>query len=133
MSLQAILAETAFALTGATLLAAIHREDPPSGPFILNLTNRNVPPELLLTNAVAPPGFLFTNSIPPLALELTNRSNPPLEREQSITPGVYVTHPWVIAVLVPGKIDSGIVRGSANQPGIDDIVQQPQLHLDPVK
>ena len=127
------MAGTAFALTGATLLAAIHREETPGAPFSLRLTNQDARPELRFNHPVAPPGWLLTNSIPPLALELTNRYDPPLGPTQKITPGVYVTHPCVIAVLVPGEVDPGIVRGSRNISEIDGIIQQPQLHLDPVK
>ena len=54
--------------------------------------------------------------------------------EASAKPGqVYVTHPYVIAVLVPGDVDSGISKDLTPENSADKSVKTPELHFDPVK
>jgi hypothetical protein len=120
MNSQAILTGMAFTLTGAVLISAIYQTGPAGGLFNGSLTY-NHPSQALLTNSFIPPAFLNAN--PPLALEYPNLSGSEAQATPPITPRIYVTHPWVIDVLVPGVIDQGIVQGSIPDNWVDHMAR----------
>jgi len=131
MSSQEILAGTALALTGAALLAAIHEEYLADGTINGSSIN-NLPAQAWLTASYSNPRAFLKSDSPP-AIQFTKQDDSMTVSETSLAPGVYVTHPYVIAVLVPGAVDRGIFQGSANNLNMDEMAIKPQLRLDPIK
>jgi hypothetical protein len=121
----------AFVLPGAVLLTAIHQQDPAGVTLNGSLGNNLPAPAPPLANSGMPTALLPNN--PPLALQITNQADNHTVPELPVTPGVYVTHPYVIAVLMPGGVDPGMVRGSLHNLEMDEMAMKPELHLDPVK
>ena len=133
MRSQVILAGMAFALTGASLINAIHQGDLTGVPYNGSLTNNYPPLTPLLTNSFIPPELFYANPHPLPALESASRDDFPVATEHPMTPGVYVTHPYVIAVLVPGGMDPGLVQDSLPDRGTDDLAKSRPLQFEPVK
>ncbi len=106
MGAQFILAGLTAALSGAALIFTVVQPAPTESPDFLN-------PAHCPTTPVA--------------------YRAPAGQFNQPQPGVYVTHPYVIAVLVPGQVDPGMNRfGSAADLPADTVVNPP-LQFDPIK
>jgi len=130
-SSKEILAGIALALTGVALLAAIQKEYPVD-VAINGSSSNNLPTQAWLPANYANPLASLKNDSPP-AIQFAKQDESMTASETSMAPGVYVTHPYVIAVLVPGAFDRGIFQGSANNFETDEMAIKPQLRLDPIK
>lgn len=70
----------------------------------------------------------FTNSLPHQRLLVpSSQTNAPL------APGVYVTRPYTMMVLVPGQIDVSMAQSPGNGSTADSCVQTPGLEFIPKK
>ncbi len=106
MGAQLILAGLAAVLSGALLVSTVTQPAPAESPDLLSSAH-------LAANPVA--------------------YRAPQGQFNQTQPGVYVTHPYVIAVLVPGQVDPGMNRfGSAADLPADTVVNPP-LQFDPIK
>jgi len=131
MNWRVVLTGMAVSFAGAALLAEILYEVGTSQPAQGSLPKLNPSPASLLVNSLIPAAF--PSNDPSLTIQNTNRDRSLMAPESPVTPGVYVTHPYVIAVLVPGEVDRGISRGSIPDQGKDDMVKTPALRFDPLK
>jgi len=131
MNSRVVLIGMAVSFAGAALLAEILYEVGTSQPAQGSLPKLNPSPASLLVNSLIPAAF--PSNDPSLTIQNTNRDRSLMAPESPVTPGVYVTHPYVIAVFVPGEVDSGIARGSFPAQGKDDMVKTPALRFDPLK
>jgi hypothetical protein len=61
----------------------------------------------------------------------TNFEPGPLFIDEPKPPGIYISHPYLMQVMVPGQVDATILHEAAPNPWADDCVQDPHIDLVP--